>query len=163
VTPFAIDIDDPRADDVYALLERHLDFCRATSPPEDVHALDLDGLLDPTVAFYSVRRDGELLAIGALKQLDADHGELKSMHTAAVARGQGAARALVDHLLSVARARGCVRVSLETGSMDAFVPARTLYETAGFASCDPFGSYSPSPNSTFMTLTLDGRAEDTSL
>lgn len=161
MTPLAIDIDDPRAADVYALLERHLDFCRATSPPEDVHALDLDGLLDPTVAFYSVRRDGELVAIGALKQLDAVHGELKSMHTAAAARGQGAARALVDHLLGVARDRGYVRVSLETGSMDAFVPARTLYETAGFTSCGPFGSYSPSPNSTFMTLTLDGRRDDT--
>jgi putative acetyltransferase len=157
VTAFAIDIDDPRAADVYALLERHLDFCRATSPPEDVHALDLDGLLDPTVTFYSVRRDGELLAIGALKQLDVDHGELKSMHTAAGARGEGAARALVDHLLGVARDRGYGRVSLETGSMEAFVPARTLYETAGFAPCPPFGSYSPSPNSTFMTLTLDGR------
>jgi len=161
VTPFAIEIDDPRADDVYALLERHLDFCRATSPPEDVHALALDGLLDATVAFYSVRRDGELLAIGALKELDGGHGELKSMHTAAAARGQGAARALVDHLLRVARDRGYVRVSLETGSMDAFVPARTLYETAGFASCDPFGSYSPSPNSAFMTLTLEGSAEGT--
>jgi len=157
VARFAIDVDDPRAADVDALLQRHLDFCRATSPPEDVHALDLDGLLDPAVTFYSVRRDGELLAIGALKQLDARHGELKSMHTAAVARGQGAARALVDHVLGVARARGYERVSLETGSMDAFVPARTLYETAGFAPCDPFGSYSPSPNSTFMTLTLDGR------
>jgi len=157
VARFAIDVDDPRAADVYALLERHLDFCRATSPPEDVHALDLAGLLDPAVTFYSVRRDGGLLAIGALKQLDAGHGELKSMHTAAVARGQGAARALVDHVLGVARARGYERVSLETGSMDAFVPARTLYETAGFAPCGPFGSYSPSPNSTFMTLTLDGR------
>jgi putative acetyltransferase len=156
VIPFVIDTDDPRAPDVHALLERHLDFCRAASPPEDVHALDLDGRLDPAVTFYSVRRDGELLAIGALKRLDAGHGELKSMHTAALARGQGAARALVDHLLAVARDRGFQRVSLETGSMDAFVPARTLYETAGFAPCGPFGGYSPSPNSTFMTMTLHG-------
>ena len=79
------------------------------------------------------------------------------MHTAAAARGQGAARALVDHLLGVARDRGYARVSLETGSMDAFVPARTLYEAAGFAPCGPFGSYSASPNSSFMTLTIDGR------
>jgi putative acetyltransferase len=156
VISFVIDTDDPRAPDVHALLERHLDFCRATSPPEDVHALDLDGLLDQAVTFYSVRRDGELLAIGALKRLDAGHGELKSMHTAAPARGQGAARALVDHLLAVARDRGYQRVSLETGSMAAFVPARTLYEAAGFAACGPFGGYSPSPNSTFMTMTLHG-------
>jgi putative acetyltransferase len=156
VIPFVIATDDPRAPDVHALLERHLDFCRATSPPEDVHALDLDGLGDPAVTFYSVRRDGELLAIGALKRLDASHGELKSMHTAAPARGQGVARALVDYLLAVARDRGYQRVSLETGSMDAFVPARRLYETAGFAPCGPFGHYSPSPNSTFMTMTLHG-------
>jgi putative acetyltransferase len=152
--PFVIAVDDPRAADVYGLLERHLEFCRATSPPEDVHALDLDGLLDPAVTFFGVRRDGELLAIGALKQLDPDHAELKSMHTAAAARGQGAGRALVDHLLAVARRRGYRRVSLETGTMDAFRPARTLYETAGFTPCEPFGSYFLSPNSTCMTLAL---------
>jgi len=155
VIPFVIGTDDPCAADVHALLERHLDFCRATSPPEDVHALDLDGLLDPAVTFYSVRRDGDLLAIGALKQLDATHGELKSMHTAAAARGQGAARALVEHVVAVARGRGYERVSLETGTMDAFEPARTLYATAGFAPCGPFGRYAPSPNSTFMTLVLE--------
>jgi putative acetyltransferase len=148
VSSFVIGSDDPRAADVYALFERHLEFCRATSPPEDVHALDLDGLLDPAVTFYSVRRGGELLAIGALKELDAAHAELKSMHTAAAARGQGAGRALVDHLLEVARRRGYTRVSLETGTMDAFQPARTLYQTAGFAPCEPFGTYSDSPNRT---------------
>jgi putative acetyltransferase len=157
VSPFVIGIDDPRAADVYALLERHLDFCRATSPPEDVHALDLSGLLDPAVTFYGVRRGDELLAIGAIKELDTGHAELKSMHTAAAARGQGAARALVDHLLDVARQRGYARVSLETGTMDAFLPARTLYQTAGFAACEPFGCYSHSPNSTCMTVLLDGR------
>jgi putative acetyltransferase len=156
VSSFVIGIDDPRAADVHALLERHLEFCRATSPPEDVHALDLDGLLEPAVTFYGVRRGGELLAIGAIKELDSHHAELKSMHTAAAARGQGAARALVDHLLAVARQRGYTRVSLETGTMDAFVAARTLYQTAGFAACEPFGSYSPSPNSTCMTLLLNG-------
>ena len=98
---------------------------------------------------------GDLLAVGALKQLDAEHGELKSMHTAAAARGRGIGAAMVEHLLDVARGRGLRRVSLETGSMDAFVPARTLYARYGFAECGPFGDYSPSPNSTFMTLELD--------
>jgi putative acetyltransferase len=147
-----ISVDDPRAADVRALLEQHLALMRATSPPEDVHALDLDGLLDPAVTFFSFRRDGELLAVGALKQLDGQHAELKSMHTARAARGRGVARALLEHLVGVARARGCDRVSLETGTQDAFAPARSLYAGAGFRPCGPFGSYRPSPSSTFMTL-----------
>jgi putative acetyltransferase len=155
VPPFVIAVDDPRTADVYALLERHLAFARATTPPEDVHALDLDGLLDPAVTFFSARRDGELLAIGALKQLDETHGELKSMHTAAAARRTGIGRAMVDHLVDLARQRGYRRVSLETGTTDAFWPARALYQASGFTDCDPFDGYSPSPNSAFMTRTLD--------
>ena len=117
--------DDPRSDDVRALLEAHLALMRATSPPEDVHALDVDALCAPAISFFGYRDGGELLAVGALKQLDAEHGELKSMHTAAAARGRGIGAAMVEHLLAVARGRGLRRVSLETGSMDAFVPART--------------------------------------
>jgi putative acetyltransferase len=154
VPPFVIAVDDPRAADVYALLERHLEFARATTPPEDVHALDLDGLLDPAVTFCSARQDGELLAIGALKEIDATHGELKSMHTAAAARRTGVGRAMVAHLLDLARERGYQRVSLETGTMEAFEPARALYEASGFAACGPFDGYAPSPSSAFMTRTL---------
>ena len=150
-----IAIDDPRAEDVRELLRRHLVFANTHSPPEDVHALDVDGLLDPAVAFYSFRRDGKLLGIGALKQLDRRHGELKSMHTAEAARGLGIARAILQHLLEVSRDRGLERVSLETGSMAAFIPARTLYESVGFTTCEPFGDYAPSANSTCMTLVLD--------
>jgi putative acetyltransferase len=153
-----IAVDDPRAADVRALLEQHLALMRAASPPEDVHALDLDGLLDPAVTFFSFRRDGELLAVGALKQLDGQHAELKSMHTARAARGRGVARALLEHLVGVARARGCGRVSLETGTQDAFAPARSLYAGAGFRPCGPFGSYRLSPSSTFMTLALPASA-----
>jgi len=147
--------DDPRADDVRKLLERHLAFAHANTPPEDVHALDLDGLLDPAVTFFSFRRDGELLGVGALRQLDRHHAELKSMHTAQAARGLGVGRAMLAHLIGVARERGCRRVSLETGSMDAFAPARSLYAGAGFRPCGPFGDYSPSGSSSFMTLSLD--------
>ena len=146
--------DDPRADDVRALLARHLAFAHEETPPEHVHALDLSGLLDPTVTFFSARRDGDLVGIGALRELDRDHGELKSMHTAAAERGRGVGRAMVDHLLGVARVRGYRRVSLETGSTDPFVPARSLYAGVGFTPCGPFGDYGPSPNSTFMTLAL---------
>lgn len=151
-----IAVDDPRAADVVALLEQHLALMRSITPPEHVHALDLTGLLDPAVTFFSYRRDGELLAVGALKQLDGEHAEIKSMHTTRAARGRGIGRAMVDHLVGVARARGCDRVSLETGTHDAFAPARSLYAGAGFRPCGPFGSYRPSPSNTFMTLTLDG-------
>lgn len=154
-----ITIDDPRSSDVRGLLEHHLAFARSHSPPEDAHALDIDGLLDPSVAFFSLRIDGELLAVGALKKLDEDHAEVKSMHTAEAARGWGIGRAMLDHLLCVARDRGFSRVSLETGSMDAFGPARSLYASAGFRPCEPFGEYLPSRNSTYMTLPLAGSGD----
>jgi len=151
-----IEVDDPRRDDVRALLEQHLAFAREVTPPEDVHALDLDGLLDPSVTLYSVRVDGELLGVGALKELEPGHAELKSMHTARAARRRGVGRAIVDHLLAVAASRGVRRVSLETGAMDAFAPARALYASVGFVPCGPFGDYEESPNSAYMTLVLDG-------
>jgi len=149
-----IAIDDPRAGDVRRLLERHLAFANLHSPPEDVHALDVEGLVDPAVTFFGYRVAGELLAVGALKRLDARHAELKSMHTAEEARGRGIGRAMVEHLLRVARERGYARASLETGSMAAFAPARALYARVGFVPCAPFGDYSPSRNSTCMTLEL---------
>ena len=151
---FVIDVDDPRRDDVRSLLEQHLAFARSVTPPEDVHALDLDGLLDPAITFFSLRVDGELLCVGALKQLDSRQAEVKSMHTAPAARRRGVGRAMVEHLLAVAAVRGVERVSLETGSGDAFAPARALYSGAGFVPCGPFGDYEPSPNSTFMTRSL---------
>lgn len=151
-----ISIDDPRAEDVRELLERHLAFAKSCTPPEDVHALEVDGLLDRAVTVFSFRRDGELLAVGALKRLDARHAELKSMHTAEAARRRGIGRAMVEHLLDVARDRGFRQVSLETGSMAAFAPARLLYASVGFRPCEPFADYWPSPNSICMTLSLSG-------
>lgn len=120
----------------------------------------MDGLVDPSVAFFSLRVDGELLAVGALKKLDEDHAEVKSMHTAEAARGRGFGRAMLDHLLTVARDRGFSRVNLETGAMDAFAPARSLYASAGFRPCQPFGEYIPSCNSTYMTLPLVGSGDE---
>jgi putative acetyltransferase len=149
-----IAIDDPSAKDIRALLERHLAFARGHTPPEDVHALGVGGLLNPAITVFSARRNHQLLAIGALKELDETHAELKSMHTAEAARRQGIGRAMVDHLLGVARERGYRRVSLETGSMDAFVPARSLYASAGFTPSGAFGDYRLSPNTAFMTLPL---------
>ena len=152
-----ISIDDPLAGDVRELLERHLAFAYATTAPEDVHALDVDELLDASVTFFSFRLDGELLGVAALKRLDGRHAEIKSMHTDRAVRGRGIGRALVEHLLRVARERGYRRVSLETGAGEAFAPARALYAAAGFAPCGPFAGYGPSPNSTYMTLSLDHR------
>ena len=149
-----IDTDDPRRDDVTALLERHLHFAYDVSPPEHVHALDVEALLEPSVTFFSARRDGALLAVGALKEFDDGHGELKSMHTAEEARGQGVGRAMVDHLLAVAQERGYHRVSLETGTGEAFEAAQALYAGAGFTPCEPFGPYTSNPHSTCMTIEL---------
>jgi putative acetyltransferase len=149
-----IELEDPGEDDIRRLLERHLTFAHEHSPPQDVHALDLDGLRAPEVSFYSGRLDGELVVVGALKELDPAHGELKSMHTAAESRGQGAGRAMVEHLVAEARRRGYRTVSLETGSNDPFVPARTMYLRAGFVECGPFADYELSDFSTFMTLDL---------
>lgn len=149
-----ITIDDPGAPDVRRLLAAHLAFARAPTPPEDAHALDADGLLDPSVTFYGFRRDGELLAIGALKRLDRDHAEVKSMHTVQAARGQGIGRRMIEHLIAAARAAGYRRLSLETGTMAEFAPARALYASAGFEPCEPFASYRASPNSTYLTLYL---------
>jgi len=152
VTGLVVAGDDPRRPDVAAVLERHL--AHATTEPGQVFALDLDGLTAAGVHFVSARRDGAVLGIGALKSLDAAHGELKSMHTVVEARGQGVARAIVVHLLDVARDRGHVRVSLETGSQEAFAPARALYTSLGFEPCGPFGAYADVPTSAFFTRTL---------
>ena len=156
-----VSVDDPRRDDVQALLAEHLAFSRMVTPASGVHALDLDGLLDSSVTFFSARLDGELVGVGALKQLDDTHAELKSMHTVEAARRRGIGRALVEHLLSVAADRMYRRVSLETGAMDAFAPARSLYAQLGFKPCPPFGQYVGSPTSTCMTIELGSEASDT--
>jgi putative acetyltransferase len=150
-----IAVENPNRDDVRALVARHLDFANHVTPPGHVHALGAHGLSDPTVTFFGARDAGTLVAIGALRELDPDHGELKSMHTAAEFRGRGFAAAMLDRLLAVARARGYRRVSLETGTMPSFAPARTLYSTRGFVACEPFADYTRNEHSVCMTLALD--------
>ena len=151
---FVIEVDDPRRDDVRVLLEQHRRFAGSVTRPEQVYALDLDALLELSITFFSLRVDGALLGIGALKQLDPLHAEVKSMHTTQAARGHGLGRAMLDHLLAVAAARGVRRVSLETGAGAAFAPARALYASAGFVPCGAFGDYPESPHSAFMTRRL---------
>jgi len=149
-----IAIDDPARPDVVDLLAEHLADMHAISPIGSVHALDVSGLLAPEVTFWTLRRDGELLGCGALKELAPDHGEVKSMRTATRARGAGIATALLRHLLDQALGRGYTRVSLETGSHDFFAPAHRLYARHGFTRCGPFGDYAADPNSVFFTRTL---------
>jgi putative acetyltransferase len=151
VNDLVVGVDDPRCADVLAVLERHLTFSFATTEPEHVFALDLDGLVAPGVHFVSARRDGVVLGIGALKVLDVTNGELKSMHTVEEARGRGVAAVIVQHLMGVAAQLGLERVSLETGAQDAFAPARALYGALGFEPCGPFGSYEDIPSSAFLT------------
>lgn len=146
--------DDPQAPDVSALLDRHLALMHAASPAEHVHALGVDGLVDPAVVFFSARDGGELVGVGAIKRLDATHAELKSMHTLEEFRGRGVGRAMLEHLLAYAAASGYRQVSLETGTMEVFAPARSLYAQAGFAPCPPFAAYTSNPYSTCMTLRL---------
>jgi putative acetyltransferase len=145
-----IAVDDPRNDDIRTLLDRHLAFAREVTPPDHVHAMDADDLLGPAVTFFSARRDGVLLGVGALNQLDETHAELKSMHTSEAARGQGVRRAMVDRLLAVAADRSY----LETGTMDAFAPARSLYTKVEFEPCAPFCEYTVNPYGDCMTIDL---------
>lgn len=140
--------------DLRDFLQAHLDDIEPTAPPESRHALDLSGLREPGVRMWLARLDDALVGTVALKNLTPTHDELKSMRTDPAARGNGVASALLEHALDDARTRGIAQVSLETGSMAFFDPARALYRKYGFTECGPFGSYLPDPNSTFMTRRL---------
>lgn len=151
---WSIRLDDLRGPEVKALLEAHLETMAEHSPPESRHALDLDALRAPEITFWTVWEGSDLLGCGALKVLDRDHGEIKSMHTASAHRGRGIAARLLTHIIDEARRRSYRRLSLETGSMEAFYPAHALYEKFGFVECGPFTGYREDPYSTFMTCEL---------
>jgi len=147
------DFVDPR---VAALLRVHVTQARAETAPGSAHALDLDGLRSPEISFWTMWEDETLLGCGALKRLSADHGEVKSMHTAQPMRRKGAGSAMLRHIIAAARASGMSRLSLETGSWDYFRPAQAFYRSHGFVECPPFADYVLDPNSVFMTLDLSG-------
>jgi len=149
-----IELDDLSRPEIQALLREHLQNMHAISPRESVHALDLAALRKPLITFWSAWEDDVLLGCGALKALDGKHGEIKSMRTPGAVRRRGAGKAILTHIIDVARSRGYQRLSLETGSMPAFQPAHRLYESFGFTQCGPFGGYVADPNSVFMTLLL---------
>ena len=147
-------VDDPGRGPVRKLLEAHLAGMHDSTPPESVHALDVDGLRAPEITFWTVWDGDELLGCGALKELDEGHGEIKSMRTADEHLGKGVASHLLNNLLAVARKRGYSRLSLETGSGGPFEAALRFYEKHGFEFCGPFADYGPDPFSRFMTRTL---------
>ena len=146
-----IRVDDLQSEAIKALLQLHLDAMHQHSPPESVHALDLEALRHPSITFWTAYAHGELLGCGALKRLNPDHGELKSMRTADAHQRKGVARALLRHIESVARAEGMGRLSLETGSTAPFSAALRLYASEGFVTCGPFADYALDPFSVFMT------------
>ncbi|MFD1956329.1 GNAT family N-acetyltransferase [Paenibacillus thailandensis] len=146
--------DDLSGEKVIALIAEHLYGMSLHSPPESIHALDLVGLKKTDITFWSGWEEDELLGIGALKELDGGHGEVKSMRTSSLHLRKGVARRMLQHIIDEAKRRGYGRISLETGSMEAFAPARRLYESFGFAYCGPFADYKEDPNSVFMTKEL---------
>ena len=146
-----IKIDDLSGSQVVELLMAHLRQLSELSPPESMHALNLDGLRRPEVTFWTVWDGAELMGCGALKELDAEHAELKSMRTAATHLRKGVASRLVEHMIAEAKRRGYRRLSLETGAGEAFEPAQRLYAKFGFRECGPFAAYVEDPNSVFMT------------
>lgn len=149
-----IRLDDLSSPGIAQLLHEHLQSMHLLSPPESVHALDLEGLRRPEITFWSAWQESELLGCGALKELDLRHGEIKSMRTATVHLRKGVAAGLLRHILEEAKRRAYRRLSLETGSMAAFAPARGLYSRFGFEPCGPFADYAEDPNSVFMTREL---------
>ena len=147
-------LDDLSGREVRELLEEHLSSMSALSPPESMHALDVDGLRQPDVTFWTIWSDAGLLGCGALKELTPQHGEIKSMRTSPAHRRKGVARTMLAHIIGEGLRRRYRRLSLETGAMEAFAPAQHLYETFGFTYCPPFGDYVEDPNSVFMTRVL---------
>jgi len=154
VSTIEIRIDAAEDSRVVELLEAHLATMRASSPPESVFALDLDGLRAKDVTFWTMWQKDDVVGCGALRELSKTHGEIKSMHTRSTVRGKGYGATMLAHILSEARRRGYARLSLETGSPDVFLPAQRLYERFDFEYCGAFPPYEPNPFSVFMTREL---------
>ena len=146
--------DDLTGPKIAYFLQEHLDEMHEITPPESIHALDLDALRSPEITFWSAWEGGELLGCGALKELDASSGEIKSMRTAKAHRGQGIASQILEHIIQEAKRRAYNSLNLETGAMAEFAPARALYTRYGFEYRGPFAEYVDDPNSVFMTKRL---------
>ncbi|WP_075619183.1 GNAT family N-acetyltransferase [Paenisporosarcina indica] len=149
-----IKIDDLTGSEIVELVNEHLHGMTLQSPPESIHALNLEQLQRPEITFWSAWEDNSLVGCGALKELDSEHGEIKSMRTSSLHLRKGVAKRLLQHIIEESKRRGYRRLSLETGSMNSFEPARRLYTSFGFQYCQPFSDYLEDPNSIFMTMKL---------
>ena len=138
-------------DELAQVLQAHWLFCTSSTPIEHVYALDASKLFSPDITVFGARINGELVAVGAMRKLNVDHAELKSMHTLAKSRGLGVGKAIVAHIEDFARSSGIERISLETGTSEAFKPARELYKSLGYRSCEAFGEYVLSEDNMCMT------------
>ena len=147
-------MDDLTGPQIARFLDEHVTEMLSITPPESKHALDLDGLRQPGVTFWSVMDGGTVVGCGALKRLGASHAEVKSMRTTPARKRSGIASLILQHIITEARRMGFARLSLETGSAEFFAPARRLYEKFGFEYCEPFADYRPDPNSVFLTRML---------
>ncbi len=139
---------------IAALLQEHVRSAHEHTPPESAHVLNLDELQSPDITFWTVWQGQDLLGCGALKELDTKHGEIKTMRTDDAHRGKGVASSMLKHIIKEAESRSYSRLSLETGSMDAFAPARALYMRFGFEYQGPFADYKEDPYCVFMSLDL---------
>ena len=146
-----ITIEESLGEELAQLLQAHWLFCTSTTPIEHVYALDASRLFTPDISVFGARVHGELVGVGALRKLDQEHAELKSMHTLAKSRGLGIGKAMVDHIEQFAKEQGVKRISLETGATEPFKPARQLYESLGYQDCEAFGDYVLSEDNTCMT------------
>jgi putative acetyltransferase len=149
-----IELDNLSRPEIHALLREHLQGMLELSPPESVHALDIEKLRRPEITFWSAWEGSELLGCGALKEINPREGEVKSMRTSAAHRRKGVARAILNRIIQEAEGRSYGRLWLETGSAAAFEPAQKLYSSFGFNSCSHFGEYVEDPHSVFMTKQL---------
>lgn len=149
-----IRLDDLSGVEIADFLEEHIKEMKAVSPPESKHALDLEELKKPEITFWTVWDGNFIIGCGAIKKLSSEHAEIKSMRTNIAYRGKGVASMLLQHILQEAKLRGYCRISLETGSMPFFEPARNLYRKYGFENCAPFAKYKEDPNSVFMAKDL---------
>jgi len=149
-----IRVGELKNEDVISLLKEHHEDMLIHSPPESVHALDLSALEAPNITFWSFWLDNKLAGVGALKEINKTHGEIKSMRTSSDHLRKGIAGKLLNHIINQANIRSYKRLSLETGTMDVFLPAQKLYQQFGFEACQPFGNYKEDPYSMFMTKIL---------
>jgi len=157
--PLILSRESPLTEDLELLFLRHTADMHADTPPESIHMMPREDLVDPDIDFFVLREAGRPIGMGAIKRIAPGHGEVKSMHVLAEERGRGLARHVVELLIAHAREAGYQRLSLETGTQPTFIAARALYGRVGFVECGPFGSYRLDPNSVYMTLDLSQTAK----